>query len=474
MLDRSFAKLVLPTNRLLAIPFMKRRQFVYYATLAASSYTVAACSSQKNTKEFVLPSPAQFGAPETKDVKIGYVPCMGAIPLIAAVDRGFFSRYKLNVTLERKASWDELYEAIGKKKVDAAITSFAWPLWTKFGKDKANIVGLMGMNLNGNGILMSERAWKEGLRPIGDFNNKRELNNSYNEYVREYMRLTKGKLPGFGSSHRANMGNYVARYWLASILVNPDYELKYQVLADNKIPSALKANQIDMYAGDDIALASAIDSKAGFIAYSSRDLWEGHPDTILSAGGEWVKSNPKTARAMMAAILEGCQFVEHPVKQAGVPQLVGSDKYLKLASPKVLQPIFTGQYNYGSFDDRPRLVPAKDAAIFQSQEVKYLQAGNHANVIWHSQAAWVLTQMVRWQHQGIYTYPTNADKGIAEIYPKDIYQDVAKALKIDLPKERIKKETGFIDGVAFDPAKPAEYINGFDIRAGIGFADDWG
>jgi hypothetical protein len=46
------------------------------------------------------------------------------------------------------------------------------------------------------------------------------------------------------------------------------------------------------------------------------------------------------------------------------------------------------------------------------------------------------------------------------------YKEVAKAVGLNIPKESMRKEaaTFFIDKLAFDPAAPVDYINGFDIR----------
>jgi nitrate/nitrite transport system substrate-binding protein len=98
-----------------------------------------------------------------------------------------------------------------------------------------------------------------------------------------------------------------------------------------------------------------------------------------------------------------------------------------------------------------------------------MQAPDNANYPWMSHGVWLLTQMVRWnQLPDIKEYPANADELIETIYPPGIYTEVAQAMGITIPTERMKVEPGsvFIDGREFDPADPVGYINGFDIRAG--------
>jgi nitrate/nitrite transport system substrate-binding protein len=49
----------------------------------------------------------------------------------------------------------------------------------------------------------------------------------------------------------------------------------------------------------------------------------------------------------------------------------------------------------------------------------------------------------------------------------EIYEEVAKALNVPIPSERLKVEPAdvFIDKREFDPNKPVEYLNSFELRA---------
>jgi nitrate/nitrite transport system substrate-binding protein len=75
--------------------------------------------------------------------------------------------------------------------------------------------------------------------------------------------------------------------------------------------------------------------------------------------------------------------------------------------------------------------------------------------------------MIRWDAIEAREYPKDADEILNKIYPLAIYEEVAKALNIELPSEKMKKEsaTSFIDGREFDPSQPVAYLNQFELRA---------
>jgi nitrate/nitrite transport system substrate-binding protein len=75
--------------------------------------------------------------------------------------------------------------------------------------------------------------------------------------------------------------------------------------------------------------------------------------------------------------------------------------------------------------------------------------------------------MVRWNQQKLTDYPKDAHDTIKKLYPTAAYVDVAKAFWLGMPKGQLKIEQSemFIDRIAFDPNKPLEYLNGFELRA---------
>jgi nitrate/nitrite transport system substrate-binding protein len=470
---------------------MKRRQFLQYSTLTAAGLTFAACTNQGST-HFTQP-PVNFGKLEKTDLQIGIVSGLDCLPLVVAKEKGMFKKYGLNVTLVKQPTWEQVQQELHSGKLDAAQTLFAMPLWEYFGKggksrtedgdgdeqrsrrrqrkekDKdnkikgnANTVALMGLNINGNSISLGEPAWKAGLRPRQAYNSLNELQEGYNKFFRELK-----KPPGFAIAHPAAMANYTTRYWLGTMGIDAERDLKFQVLAPDAITAGLDNGNLIGYATDELFNQQTISDKKAFTAYLDRDIWHGHPEKILASLDTWLKDYPITASAMMAAVLEACQYCDNLENVTTLAPVLGKSEYTNPGTNKNWQKILAGSYNYGGLDGSPVIMKVPDFQVFHFQSTNYLKQPNHANFLWHSHVTWVLTQMVRWQQQKLTDYPKNADAIIKQLYPTEAYANVAKSFWLNMPKGQLKIEQSemFIDRVAFDPNKPLEYLNGFELRA---------
>jgi nitrate/nitrite transport system substrate-binding protein len=463
---------------------MKRREFLQYGTLAATGFTVASCA--KSGSNHFTQSAVNFGKLEKTDLKIGIVSSLDALPIVVAKEKGLFKKYGLNVTLVKQPTWEKLQSQLRLGEIDAAQSLFAMPLWEHYqqggknkqksdedkprnrdkdkeGKDPVKTVALMGLNLNGNSISWNEAAWKGGLRPRWDYNNTQEMQAGYNKYIRE----SKEPL-GFAIAHEAAMANYITRYWLGTIGIDADRHLKVQVLTPDAISAGLKSGKVAGYATEELFNQQAIADKLAFTSYIDRDIWSGHPEKILASLESWLKSNPNTARSVIAAVLEGCQYCEVAANIPTLAPMLSKSDYTDPVANKNWPQVLAGFYNYGGFDRKSRLNRVADFQIWHyPTDSTYLKAPNHANFLWHSHATWVLTQMVRWHQVNLYNYPKEATETIARLYPVAPYTDVAKAFGLALPNGQLKIEQPelFIDRMAFDPNKPEEYLNGFELRA---------
>jgi nitrate/nitrite transport system substrate-binding protein len=180
----------------------------------------------------------------------------------------------------------------------------------------------------------------------------------------------------------------------------------------------------------------------------------------------WVEEHPTTARALVAAILEACQFCEQAQNRREVAQILAQSRYLDTAQ-EFIEPALLGNYSYGGFDNQERLEKIPDFYRFYGQNSDDPEKPNPVNYPWRSHGMWLLTQMIRWGQIEQQDYPKDADEILEEIYPLDVYTEVAEALKIELPSAPMKVEpaTVFIDQRQFDPSDPIAYLNNFEIQA---------
>jgi len=447
---------------------MERRHFLKYLSLAAAGFSFSACSennlfnfqnrirSAKDSEESVV----DFGKLEKTNLTIGFVPTTDCAPLIIAKEQGFFERYGLKVSLSKQDDWQAIEKGLLENRFDASAALLGMPMLAQLAPEAAPMISLMVLNLNGNSITLSPKAWKASIRPSTEYIQFQEFADSYRKYIRGF-----DEPPQFAIEN-SSIDNYNCRYWLSTIGINPEKDIELIEISPSQMIYKIQAGMIDGYSVTAPWNQEAVLEKAGFTAFVSRDIWQGHPGKVLATMESWVKDHPKTARALVAAVLEACQFCEQVESHPSVTQIISQRKYLN-TNEKSIGASLVGSYNYGGFDEKNRVVEIPDFTLFHFQDTDYLKPPNHANYPWRSHGVWLLTQIIRW-HQGEQKeYPKDADKLLDKIYPVKIYEDVAKALKIELPSERMKVEPAevFIDQRQFDPSQPVKYLNSFDIRA---------
>jgi nitrate/nitrite transport system substrate-binding protein len=441
---------------------MKRRHLLKYGSLSLAGLGLSACERVNlSLPEFNFGQKADFDTPEKTSLKIAYVPTLTALPLIIAQEKGIFANYGLTVNLVKQGSWDGIEQNLRKWQVDAAHSLFALPLHAQLTSDYSPIISLMGLNLNGSAITLTPKAWEAGLRPFDQFINFEDFSHSFRKYCRQ-----SDKKRNFAVSSLYSFENYLMRYWLGSMGIDAQREINWVTFPPQQMIYKLQAGLIDGYGEAEPWNQQTVAQKAGFIPYTYRDIWQGHPGTILATLSPWVEKHPNTARALMASVLKGCQFCEDPKNYPEIAQIAGQASYLNL-DPLFLEPLISGQYRYEKIDNLRNKQIIPDFNIYHYQNTDYLQAPNHANYPWRSHAVWLLTQMVRWQQLGLKTYPKNADYVIDKAYPVALYEEVAQSLDIELPSDRNKVEpsTVFIDHREFDPSQPDTYLKQFELRA---------
>ncbi|MEL4894102.1 CmpA/NrtA family ABC transporter substrate-binding protein [Crocosphaera sp. Alani8] len=441
---------------------MKRRNFIKYGGLGLAGLGITACS---NADIFSLnngqKNDVNFGTLEKSNLILGFVPNTDAAPLIVAQEKGFFERYGLSVTLKRFNNWEGVKEEVLGWKMDAAQLPYAFPMMAQLGKESAPLISLMTLNLNGSAITLTQKAWTGGIRPSVDYFNFAD----FEENIRRYWRNSNNPLQ-FAVESSLSTETYLTRYWLSSIGLIPTSEVEFLEFPASQMIYKLQAGIIDGYSASSPWNQQSVLEKAGFISYISRDIWKGHPNKLLATMEGWARKNPTTTKALMASLIEACQYCDRPDNQAEIATILAKPNYLNQES-SLIESTLTGNYVYSSETSSKYQKSIPDYNIFHHRKADYLGENDHANYPWRSHAIWMLTQMIRWHDLEIFDYPEDADKLLDKIYPLNLYEEVAQALNIKLPGDSMKKEgnTSFIDGQPFDPSNPVAYLNQFPIRA---------
>jgi len=446
---------------------MERRHFLKYVSLAAAGFSVAACESN-NFFDFLTgdrssgdSQASSFGKLEKTYLTLGTVPVTECAPLIVAKEQGFFERYGLNVGLSKQSDWQAVQDGLVEGNLDASPALFGMPMLSQLGSADAPMVSLMILNLNGGSITLGKKAWEAGIRPSMEYFQFQEFADAYRKYVKGL-----DEPPKLAVNFPASMENYLSRYWLSAMGINPEKDIEMVEFPPSQMIYKIQAGVVNGYFVSEPWNQQAAWEKMGFTSYVSRNIWKGHPGIVLATMQPWIEENPNTARALVAAVLEACQFCDQPENRQSIAQMLSQSQYLD-TDVQYIEASLLGDYHYGGFDEQQRVVKIPDYYIFHYQDTDYLKSPEHANYPWRSHGIWLLTQMIRWRQIDMYQYPSDADEIIDRIYPVEIYEDAAQKLNLPLPSDRLKIEPAevFIDKQEFDPSKPAEYLNSFALRA---------
>ena len=139
------------------------RPFSLSASLRRAVSTAAMAAFMLGTSLATAPlAGAAGGALEKEDLKLGFIKLTDMAPLAIAYEKGFFEDEGLYVTLEAQANWKILLDRVVTGELDGAHMLAGQPLAATIGfGTQADMVTAFSMDLNGNGITVSNAVWEE-------------------------------------------------------------------------------------------------------------------------------------------------------------------------------------------------------------------------------------------------------------------------------------------------------------------------
>ncbi len=413
---------------------------------------------------------------EKDELKIGFIKLTDMAPLAVAYELGYFEDEGLFVTLEPQANWKVLLDRVITGELDGAHMLAGQPLGATIGiGTNAHVITAFSMDLNGNGITVSNDVWK-AMRahvPTGaDGKPKHPISAAALKPVVESYRAA-GKPFNMGMVFPVSTHNYELRYWLAAGGINPGYYSKTdvtgQIGADvllsvtppPQMPATLEAGTIYGYCVGEPWNQQAVAKGVGVPVITDYEIWKNNPEKVFGVTQAWADANPNTHLALIKALLRAAIWLDAhdnanrtaAVKMLAKPEYVGADASVIAAS-------MTGTFEYEHGDKRA--VP--DFNVFFRHFATYP---------YYSDAVWYLTQMRRWGQIADYEPDSWYDATARSVYRPDIYLKAARLLVEDghaKPEDfpwssdgYREPQTEFIDGIAYDGRKPNEYLEKLPI-----------
>lgn len=411
--------------------------------------------------------------PEKAELKFGFIKLTDMAPLAIAKEKHYFEDEGLYVSLEAQANWKVLLDRVIDGELDGAHMLAGQPIGATIGfGTKADIVTPFSMDLNGNGITVSNSVWKKMKPNIPKEENGRPKHpitaESLVPVVEEYH--DEGKSFKMGMVFPVSTHNYEIRYWLAGAGLHPGYytedditgqkeaDVLLSVTPPPQMPSTLESKTIEGYCVGEPWNQQAVFKGIGVPVVTNYEIWKNNPEKVFGLTREFTEENPNTTKALTKALIRAGKWLDNPDNREEAVKILSKSEYVG-ADYEVLANSMTGTFEFekGDVRDMP------DFNVFYRYDATYP---------FYSDAIWFLTQMRRWGQIGENKDDEWYHDVAKQVYKPEIWRAAAEELveqghldASELPEtDGYKPPTDeFIDGVTYDGKKPNEYIKQFEI-----------
>ncbi len=397
--------------------------------------------------------------------RIGFLPLVDAALPILAHELGFGAREGLEIELVRDMTWATVRDRLLYGHTDAAHMIAPLAIATTLGRDRPAVPLAVPfvLGLNGNAVTFSAKLAAEvGLADeLGD---PARIGAALKQVAK--ARIAAGKRLRFGVVHRYSSHNYMLRYWLAGVGIRPDQDIEIVVTSPPFAADALAADEVDGICVGEPWNSIAVDRGVGHIALATAQIWRRGVEKVLTMRETVMDERRDAVEALVRALhAAAAHFIETGAAEESA-DILARPEYLDAPRDAVLRAI----------TDRIRMVPGGDPIHYPDFMFQYREA---ANFPWRSQAAWLYSQMIRWDSNAF----SEADAATASsVFRPDIYRAALAGTGAPLPGASSKLEGGldepigagsvqgrltlgsdrFFDGRAFDPDDILSYLAGLE------------
>jgi len=374
-------------------------------------------------------------APEITEVKIGFIPLTDCAPIVVAAEMGFDKKYGIKIIPAKQASWAAIRDKTvnGELHASHVLYGLVYGVQLGIGGQQKDMKVLMSLNNNGQAITLSNQLKDKGVKDGKSL--KRVMANENRDFT-------------FAQTFPTGTHAMWLNYWLAANGINPVKDIKNIVVPPPQMVANMRIGNMDGFCVGEPWNARAIYDKLGFTVTTSQDIWTDHPEKVLGTTAEFVAKNPNTTRAMIAAILDACKYIDALENRAKVAKLISGKAYVNTAE-EVISGRFVGDYDDGNgrkYKDPNYMKFYNDGAV---------------NFPYLSDGMWFLTQHKRWG-----MLKTDPDYlGVAtKVNEIKLYSEAASLVGASIPKD-VMRSCKLMDGVVWDGKNPAAYAAGFKIKA---------
>ncbi|MEO9894054.1 CmpA/NrtA family ABC transporter substrate-binding protein [Aurantibacter sp.] len=446
--------------------------------LAVVATLVMACGGKETKKAATTAEEAVTSMTKQLDIEkpqltFGFIKLTDMAPLAIAKEKGFFEEEGLFVSVEAQSNWKNVLDRVIDGQLDGSHMLAGQPIaaGAGFGR-QAQLVTPFSMDLNGNGITVSNDVWskmKPNVPKDGEGKPVHPIKaDALKPVITEYK--NSGKPFKMGMVFPVSTHNYEIRYWLAAAGIHPgmytadnvqgqiDAEVLLSVTPPPQMPATLESGTIYGYCVGEPWNQQAVFKGIGVPVTTNYDIWKNNPEKVFVMTKKFVEDNPNTAIAVTKALIRAGKWLDEPSNRAEAVKILSMSQYVG-APEEVLANSMTGTFEFEKGDKREM----PDFNVFYKYNATYP---------FYSDGIWFLTQMRRWGQIPETKTAEWYGETIKEIYRPDIWKKAADLLVAEgqIPAADVPETDGykaatadFIDGTSYDAKDPIGYINSFSI-----------
>jgi NitT/TauT family transport system ATP-binding protein len=394
-------------------------------------------------------------------IRIGFLPLVDAALPILARERGCAAAHGLEIELVRDLSWATVRDRLLYGHTDAAHMIAPLAIATALGRGRpaVEIDVPFALGLNGNAITFSVPLAVETLES-GQLGDPRTVGERLRQVA--LARAQAGRPLRFGVVHRYSSHNYMLRYWLAAVGIRPDMDVEIVTISPPFAADALAAGEVDGICVGEPWNSVAVDRGVGRIALVTAQIWRRGVEKVLAMRRETVRGSPELVERLVRALHDAAAHFVEPDAAEENARILAQPAYLAAPEETILRAI----------TDRVRLSQGATPLHIPDFMFQFREA---ANFPWRSQAAWLYSQMTRWDGTSFSAEEAARAEGV---FRPDLYRAALAGSAAILPGASSKLEGAigdplaagsvqgrlvlgadrFFDGRAFDPDDAQAYL----------------
>jgi len=392
--------------------------------------------------------------------RIGFLPLVDAALPIIAHEYGLADKQGVSIELHRDTSWATVRDRLIYGQTDAAHLPAPLAIATSLGLDRPAVplAAPFMLGLNGNAIAVSTRiAAMMHLDSIGDVAATGRVLAGVAQAEAE-----KGRKLRLAVVHRYSSHNYMLRYWLAASGCAPDRDVEIVVVPPPFIADALAMGEIDGSCVGEPWNSLAVMRGDAVIAAATSQIWNRGVEKLLAFRAPAIDERRSAIEALLRALHEAGKIASDPACAAEVAEMLGRPEYIGQPAELIARALGNLLILRGA--EAP--TPIEDFLMLHREA---------ANFPWKSQAMWLYSQMIRWNHAPA------GQRGFDEaaaVFRPDIYRSALAGIGAILPGASAKVEGAissplgagshsgrlimgpdrFFDGQLFDPDRAQDYV----------------